>query len=114
MQFIRLSSVYSAFNSSLESTAIRKSGGLDFTAIGAKKKARNAPIVENNEVEPWILVRSPAEAVFEKPYQHPDRLYSYIWGSAISQLWSRFFKGIPNSKDGFLIPWGADDLHGDG
>jgi hypothetical protein len=31
---------------------------LDFTAIGGKRQGREvSPIVENNAVEPWILVR---------------------------------------------------------
>jgi hypothetical protein len=43
---------------SMESTTTRAAGGLDFTAIGGKRQGREvSPIVENNAVEPWILVR---------------------------------------------------------
>jgi len=43
---------------------------LDFIAKGGKTQgARKAPIVENNAVKPWMLVRSPAVAGFGKPNQ---------------------------------------------
>ena len=49
-----------------ESTTTRKAGGLDFTAIGGKGGARSAPIVENNAVEAWILVRSMTIPLYER------------------------------------------------